>query len=74
MMALARRSLLTVCVALSAALSLGCEDSGKKSAALAAEDLPFLIRATEQDVSEVRSGLPEGAPHLVQLFEERRPA
>jgi hypothetical protein len=73
MMALARRSLLTVCVALSAALSLGCEDSGKKSAALAAEDLPFLIRATDQDVSEVRSGLPEGAPHLVQLFEERRP-
>lgn len=73
MMTLARRVLLTSCVVFSVALSFGCEDSGKKSAALAAEDLPFLIRATEQDVSEIRSGLPEGAPHLVRLFEERRP-
>lgn len=68
-----RRSLLTMCAALSVASSLGCEDMGKKSASLAAADLPLLLRAAEQDVSEVRSGLPEAAPHLVQLFEERRP-
>lgn len=50
-----------------------CEESGKKSAELAKADLSFLVRASAADVLEVKTGLPEGASHVVSLFVERSP-
>lgn len=68
----APRSPLVLAAAFVLAL-VACEDQGKKSAALAKADLPFLIQTTERDVLEVRTGLPLGAEHVARLFAERSP-
>lgn len=47
----------------------GCEDSGKASAERARDHVAFLKEQAEQDVAEVRAGLPKGAEHLSKLFE-----
>jgi hypothetical protein len=41
-----------------------CKDTGKLSAARAAEHVAFLVEIASKDVEEVRSGLPEGATIL----------
>jgi hypothetical protein len=52
---------------------LGCENSGKKSAALAVLDLPGLVQAAENDVGQVRSGLPAGVQQIEALFAAASP-
>lgn len=56
-----------------ALLALGCDDQGKKSAELAREQVRFLADAMKEDLTEVRSGLPLGAAHLVPLLREAHP-
>lgn len=55
------------------ALLLGCEDSGVKSAGEAKKHVAFLSAAAEEDVREVRAGVPEGARLLGDLFREAHP-
>jgi hypothetical protein len=52
---------------------VGCEDPSKKSAAAAKDHVAFLVAASEQDVAEVRQGLPEGAKKLSSLFKDALP-
>lgn len=76
-MILSRRVTLTGALfagaALSGLLALGCEDTGKKSAAEASKHLDFLVTAAKRDVGEVRGGLPQGAKALESLFSEAAP-
>ncbi len=51
-------------------LASGCDRGSKKSLESARGHVAFLTKAAEADVAEVRSGLPEGAKHLVALFEK----
>ncbi|MCC6902867.1 MAG: hypothetical protein IT377_28105 [Polyangiaceae bacterium] len=58
--------------ALSAVLILGltaCDGDKKLSQSKAAEHVASLVETATADVQEIRSGLPEGAKHLVKLFE-----
>jgi hypothetical protein len=50
-------------------LALGCEDKGRVSAERATEHAATLVKAANEDLREVRAGLPTGATHLVRLFE-----
>lgn len=60
-----RASLAAVVLGLGSSLFLlGCEDSGKKSAALVGPHAEMLVKATSVDVAEVRQGLPLGAARL----------
>lgn len=43
---------------------LGCQSTGKESAARAQEHVTFLAKAVDTDVEEVRQGLPKGATFL----------
>jgi hypothetical protein len=52
---------------------LGCEDVGKKSAQATLTDLPVLVQAAENDVAQVRSGLPVGVKHIENLFAAAAP-
>lgn len=61
-----RRSLLALVLTL---LSLGCENAGEKSAALARGHVALLSRAAREDVQQVRRGLPEGARLLTEVYE-----
>lgn len=56
-----------------AATTLGCENSGKKSAEAARANLEYVAQAAVRDVGEVRRGLPVGAKLLSPLFEEAAP-
>lgn len=51
----------------------GCEDAGKVSAERARPHVEFLSRAAKQDVEEVRTGLPQGAELLSELFRAAHP-
>ena len=55
------------------AWQLGCEDVGKKSAAAARDNVTFIAAAAKQDVTEVRSGLPQGAGSITKLFSDAAP-
>lgn len=48
--------------------AFGCTDEGKVSAERASAHVRFLAPVTENDVAEVRSGLPKGAPFLEGLW------
>jgi hypothetical protein len=50
--------------------ALACTDQGKVSAERASAHVRFLAPVTERDVQEVRSGLPQGAPYLEDLWKE----
>lgn len=50
-----------------------CEDVGKKSSEAARDNIAFIVAAAKQDVAEVRSGLPEGAKLLTELFKASHP-
>jgi hypothetical protein len=52
--------------------SVGCEDKAKLSAEQAKQHAEFLATTVKTDVEEVRKGLPEGAKHLVSLYEAER--
>ncbi len=70
----ARRSfVLLLALAASSVWLGGCESPTKKSVAAAKSHVAFLVAATEQDVAEVRQGLPEGAKKLSTLFKEAQP-
>ncbi len=63
-------SRLTTCGALVCALlscvSLGCTSETKKSAALAKDSVQSLVGITQEDVREVRTGLPLGAEEIAK--------
>jgi hypothetical protein len=63
---------LAITLGLSSALC-ACEPSTKKSVAEAKAHVQFLAQAADQDVGEVRHGLPEGAKKLVPLFKNAAP-
>lgn len=67
------RLLRTFSLALFALSLAACESPTKKSAAEAKAHAQFLAQAAEQDVGEIRSGLPEGAKKLVPLFKDAAP-
>jgi len=50
-------------------LALGCEAKSKISAEHAKEHAAVLVKAANEDLREVRTGLPLGATHLGRLFE-----
>ncbi|MDP9150418.1 MAG: hypothetical protein M3O36_10825 [Myxococcota bacterium] len=50
-----------------AAMSLGCADHAKQSAARAAENVADLAVLVDKDVSEVERGMPQGAKRLAPL-------
>lgn len=50
------------------ALALGCTDKGKISVERASAHARYLAPVTVKDVEEVRSGLPQGAPYLKELW------
>lgn len=52
---------------------LGCEDIGKKSAALARGHVGPLVQAAREDVAQVRRGLPEGSKQFQELFQSAFP-
>jgi len=62
-----------LCLVALAALGVGCEDAGKKSAALAREHVTFLSAAAREDVAQVRRGLPEGGRLLEETFKAAFP-
>ena len=49
-------------------LSSGCKKSSAVSAEKAKANVASLIKATQSDVAEVRSGLPQGAKYLLPIF------
>ncbi len=49
-----------------ASLLAGCDDSGKKSEAVAVESLDIIMPLVERDVGQVRKGVPEGAKLLAK--------
>lgn len=51
-----------------ALISSGCKKPSAVSAEKAAPELAALVKATQTDVAEVRSGLPQGAKYLLPLF------
>jgi hypothetical protein len=61
-----RPSLVALAIALLG--TLGCTDEGKVSAERASAHVRFLAPVTEQDVKEVRAGLPQGTPYLEDLW------
>jgi hypothetical protein len=68
-----RPFLLLIALGALAPALVGCENATKKSAAAAKEHVAFLVAASEQDVAEVRQGLPEGAKTLGSLFKDALP-
>lgn len=54
----------------SAVGALGCDDSGKKSEAVAVECLDILVPLVDRDAGQVRKGVPEG----VKLMQKKLPA
>ena len=60
-------------LAASVAFSFGCEDVGKKSAALAKGHVLMLAKAAKEDVLQVRRGLPEGAVQLSEVYQAAFP-
>jgi hypothetical protein len=54
----------------SAVGALGCDDSGKKSEAVAVECLDILVPLIDRDAAQVRKGVPEG----VKLMQKKLPA
>jgi hypothetical protein len=61
------------CGLLSILLAFGCEDVGKKSVAEAEVDLPLLVTTTENDVAQVRQGLPAGVKYVEAVFSAAHP-
>ena len=59
---------LLVCLGLAVLLVLGCENKRRISAEHAKEHAASLVKTANEDLREVRSGLPAGTQHLVQLF------
>jgi hypothetical protein len=51
-----------------ATLGLGCEPKSRISAERAKEHAAALVKAANEDLREVRTGLPGGATHLARLF------
>jgi len=60
-------------LAASAVFSWGCEDVGKKSAALAKGHVLMLAKAAKEDVLQVRRGMPEGAAQLTEVYQAAFP-
>jgi len=56
-----------------ALISQGCKKSSAISAEKAKGNVAGLIRATQSDVAEVRSGLPNGAKYLLPVFTSGKP-
>jgi hypothetical protein len=63
-----RRSLLLGWLVLAAAPMFGCEDSGQVSAKHAQAHVQMLVKTSQDDVEEIRRGLPEGAKLLAPLY------
>ncbi len=62
-------------VTLLVALLPACTKSGKVSADNAKQHVAFLAKAVQEDVQEVRKGLPQGAAHLQDLYKsDTKPA
>jgi hypothetical protein len=59
---------LTLFIGLAGALSEGCKDRGKESAARANEDTLALAQLVNTDVGEVERGLPVGAAKFAAIF------
>jgi hypothetical protein len=57
-------------LALAAGVSFGCKKSSEVSVEQAREHARFLQKTIKADVEEVRAGLPQGAKHLVELFQK----
>ncbi len=71
---LGRRSWLAALVLLAGGLgSLACQDTGKVSAEKAKAHAKFLLDAANQDVQELRQGMPKGAKYLESVFKEGVP-
>jgi len=49
-------------------LALGCENKSRISAERAKEHAATLVKTANEDLREVRAGLPKGAEHLSRLF------
>ena len=56
-----------------AAIASGCKKPSAVSAEKAKANVAGLIKATQTDVAEVRSGLPNGAKYLLPLFASGKP-
>lgn len=57
------------------AVGPGCTKSSKVSEEQAKQHVEFLAKAVQEDVEEVRKGLPEGAKHLEDLYKsDTKPA
>lgn len=61
-------SMLWVMVTLVALFSSACGNDGKKSAELSRAHVQELVRAAQEDVREIRAGLPLGAAELVKIL------
>jgi hypothetical protein len=68
----------TLCVSLCAVALILILPACKKQSAVSAEkakaSLPALTKATQEDVAEVRSGLPQGTKFLLPIFSTGKPA
>ena len=60
-------------IAALASISQGCKKSSAVSAEKAKANILALVKATQGDVAEVRSGLPNGAKYLLPLFATGKP-
>lgn len=58
---------------LAVSILFGCSKNMEATLGLAKEHAEELSRITQQDVREVRQGLPLGAPHLAALFQSSAP-
>jgi hypothetical protein len=56
-----------------ALISSGCKKASAVSAEKAKGNVAGLIKATQEDVAEVRAGLPKGAKYLLPLFASGKP-
>ncbi len=57
-----------IALGLSGVLGSACADKGEVSAKAATAHVALLVETTARDVEEVRTGLPQGAKHLVSLW------
>ena len=69
-----RRRFLASAIVSVAAASSGCKKQSAISAEKARPDVVRLAQTTHNDVSEVRSGLPQGAKFLLPIFATGKPA
>jgi hypothetical protein len=61
-------ALAPLALALALSLSLACENKARVSAEHAREHAAHLVKTANEDLREVRSGLPLGSQHLARLF------